>query len=173
VALAVAAPALVVAALAPAASAATSSTAPAVEICGTGAAVTQPGSITLACADNGEVARNLTWTSWGLGRHQEVAGELAEIVAARPLRERPRALLMLALRRSGRQAEAPEVYRAGRRLLIDELGTDPGRELLDLEHAILNRALRLAVSWRLVADDRDPAGAPQPGPFVLRHPQAP
>lgn len=73
-----------------------------------------------------------------LGRHQEVAGELAEIVSAEPFRERPRALLMLALYRSGRQAEALEAYRSGRKLLVEELGTDPGRELRGLEQAILN-----------------------------------
>lgn len=72
-----------------------------------------------------------------IGRHQRVAAELAEIVAAEPLRERPRALLMLALYRSGRQAEALEVYRAGRQILIDEVGADPGKELRALEQAIL------------------------------------
>ena len=72
-----------------------------------------------------------------LGRHHRVAGELGELVAAEPLRERPRALLMLALYRSGRQAEALEIFRAGREILVEELGTDPGKELRALEQAIL------------------------------------
>jgi DNA-binding SARP family transcriptional activator len=72
-----------------------------------------------------------------LGRHHRVAGELGELVAAEPLRERPRALLMLALYRSGRQAEALKIFRAGREILVEELGTDPGKELRALEQAIL------------------------------------
>jgi DNA-binding SARP family transcriptional activator/tetratricopeptide (TPR) repeat protein len=72
-----------------------------------------------------------------LGRHQHMVAELAQLVATEPLRERPRALLMLALYRSGRQAEALEVYRSGRRLLAEELGADPGKELRALEQAIL------------------------------------
>lgn len=72
-----------------------------------------------------------------LGRHQQVVAELTEVVSAEPLRERLRALLMLALHRCGRQAEALEVYRAGRQILIEEIGADPGKELRALEHAIL------------------------------------
>ena len=58
-------------------------------------------------------------------------------IAAHPLRERLRAQLMLALYRSGRQAEALQVYRAARRELADELGLEPGEELRRLERAIL------------------------------------
>jgi len=72
-----------------------------------------------------------------LGRHGAVVAELEACVAEHPLRERLRGQLMLALYRSGRQAEALEVYRDGRRLLADELGLEPGGELQRLERAIL------------------------------------
>ncbi len=75
---------------------------------------------------------------WGLrlGRGRELISELAERVAAHPLRERSRAQLMLALHRSGRQAEALAVYRDGRRELIG-LGLEPGDELRRMETLIL------------------------------------
>lgn len=72
-----------------------------------------------------------------LGRHREVIGELVAAVAAQPLRERLRGQLMVALYRSGRQAEALEVYRAARRQLADELGLEPCAELRRLHDAIL------------------------------------
>ncbi|HEX6725060.1 MAG TPA: BTAD domain-containing putative transcriptional regulator [Gaiella sp.] len=72
-----------------------------------------------------------------LGRHGAVVAELETCVAEHPLRERVRRQLMLALYRSGRQAEALEAYRDGRRLLADELGLDPSIELQRLERAIL------------------------------------
>lgn len=72
-----------------------------------------------------------------LGRHRELVGELAGLVAANPFRERLRAQLMLALYRSGNRAGALEVYRTGRALLREELGLDPGSELRELEQAIL------------------------------------
>lgn len=74
-----------------------------------------------------------------LGRHGELVGELEPLVTAHPLRERMRGQLMLALYRSGRQAEALQVYRDGRRLLAGELGLEPGPELQRLEHAILEQ----------------------------------
>jgi DNA-binding SARP family transcriptional activator len=73
------------------------------------------------------------------GRHAEVIGELERLVAEEPLREGPRALLMLALYRSGRQAEALKAYRDARRALTDELGIEPSRELRELEQAILTQ----------------------------------
>ena len=72
-----------------------------------------------------------------LGRHGSVVAELKTRVDEYPLRERLRGQLMLALYRCGRQAEALEVYRQGRRLLRDELGLEPGTELQRLERAIL------------------------------------
>lgn len=73
-----------------------------------------------------------------LGRHAELVPELEGLVREQPLRERLRGQLMLALYRSGRQADALEVYRSGRRLLDEELGLEPADELQRLERAILN-----------------------------------
>jgi DNA-binding SARP family transcriptional activator len=73
-----------------------------------------------------------------LGRHAEMVPELEGLVREHPLRERLRGQLMLALYRCGRQADALEVYRTGRRLLDEELGLKPDDELQRLEKAILN-----------------------------------
>ncbi|GAA3285528.1 BTAD domain-containing putative transcriptional regulator [Streptomyces lavendulae] len=72
-----------------------------------------------------------------LGRHHQLVGEIQLLVRVHPLRERLRGQLMLALYRSGRQAEALESYRVGRELLVEELGLEPGGELRGLERAIL------------------------------------
>jgi len=74
-----------------------------------------------------------------LGRHAELTGELEALVAEHPLREHLRRQLMLALYRSGRQAEALEAYHDARRVLVEELGIEPGRELRELEQAILRQ----------------------------------
>ncbi len=79
-----------------------------------------------------------------LGHHAELVPELERLVREHPLRERLRGQLMLALYRSGRQAEALEVYRSGRRLLDEELGLEPGEELRRLERAILEQDPSLA-----------------------------
>jgi class 3 adenylate cyclase len=73
------------------------------------------------------------------GRHEELVGELEALVALHPLRERPRRQLMLALYRSGRQAEALDAYRGARRALVEELGLEPSEELRQLEQAILRQ----------------------------------
>jgi DNA-binding SARP family transcriptional activator len=79
-----------------------------------------------------------------LGKHEALVGELTALVADQPLRERPRRQLMLALYRSGRQADALLVHREGRARLVDELGIEPGRELQELERAILRHDSELA-----------------------------
>ncbi|MFC5752144.1 BTAD domain-containing putative transcriptional regulator [Actinomadura rugatobispora] len=85
-----------------------------------------------------------------LGEHGVLAGELGDLLAAHPLRERLRAAHMLALYRSGRQSEALESYEALRAHLSDELGLDPGAELAALHRSILTQAPEL---------DAPPAGA--------------
>jgi DNA-binding SARP family transcriptional activator/tetratricopeptide (TPR) repeat protein len=72
-----------------------------------------------------------------VGRHHELVGELSELVAEFPLREKLRAQLMLALYRCDRTAEALQAYRDARRTMIDELGIEPSERLRLLEHAIL------------------------------------
>ncbi|KNE81959.1 BTAD domain-containing putative transcriptional regulator [Streptomyces xinghaiensis] len=78
------------------------------------------------------------------GHHTEVISELTALTADHPLRERLRAQLMLALYRSGRQAEALAVYADTRRLLAEELGVDPSGELRDLHQGILEADAGLA-----------------------------
>ncbi|MFC0063734.1 BTAD domain-containing putative transcriptional regulator [Umezawaea endophytica] len=70
-------------------------------------------------------------------RHRDLVPELTALVAEQPLRERLRGQLMLALHRSGRQAEALNAFAEGKRLLADELGLDPGQELRALHAAVL------------------------------------
>ena len=71
------------------------------------------------------------------GRHAELVGELQQLTSQHPWRERLHAQLMLALYRSGRQADALEAYRHAREVLVDQLGIEPGAELHDLHEAIL------------------------------------
>jgi predicted ATPase/DNA-binding SARP family transcriptional activator len=74
-----------------------------------------------------------------LGEHSLLAGELGDLVARHPLRERLRAAQMRALYRAGRQAEALDSYHDLRRRLADELGLDPGPELAALYRAVLEQ----------------------------------
>ena len=76
-------------------------------------------------------------TQLELGEHARLVPELEALVEREPLREWPRRQLMLALYRSGRQAEALERHREGRALLVEELGIEPGPRLQELERAIL------------------------------------
>ena len=72
------------------------------------------------------------------GKATELVAELQALSARHPLRERLRGQLMLALYRSGRQAEALDVYRDARMTLVEELGIEPSRALKDLERAMLS-----------------------------------
>jgi len=94
-----------------------------------------------------------------LGRHGEVAAELAGLVAEFPLRERLAALLMTALYRCGRRGEALAAYEVARRVLAEELGLDPGPELAVLQAQVLADDPALAAP----ASDVVPDGASSPG----------
>jgi DNA-binding SARP family transcriptional activator/Tfp pilus assembly protein PilF len=80
-----------------------------------------------------------------LGRQAEVLAELRQLVARHPLREHLHGLLMLALYRDGRQAEALAAYQDARRVLVEELGTEPGTGLRELHQRMLAGDPALAV----------------------------
>jgi YVTN family beta-propeller protein len=94
-----------------------------------------------------------------LGRHAQAIETLEGLVARHPYRERLRALLMLALYRSGRQADALDLYRETRRVLVDSLGIEPGPQLRELHEAILAQdpALDGASNGRLAAPPAEAA----------------
>jgi DNA-binding SARP family transcriptional activator len=87
-----------------------------------------------------------------LGRHAELVGELEELVAQHPLRERLRGQWMLALYRSDRQAEALGAYQSTRRALLDRLGIEPSPALQELEQAILRQDSRLELAGPRASD---------------------
>ena len=95
------------------------------------------------------------------GGHAELVGELEALVAAHPLRERPRGQLMLALYRSGRQADALRVYGETRATLAEELGIDPSPELQRLQRAILTQDLAIAPPGRARAPAAPPHNLPE------------
>jgi DNA-binding SARP family transcriptional activator len=103
------------------------------------------------------------------GEHGEAISAIRALVAANPLRERPRRLLMLALYRSGRHAEALSAYRDACAAL-DEIGLRPGPELRELEAAILrhDESLRPATGARSGSSTRGDDGAPIPLPPRLQ-----
>jgi DNA-binding SARP family transcriptional activator len=91
-----------------------------------------------------------------LGRQGDVVGELEALVEAHPLRETFRRQLMLALYRSGRQAEALEIYQDARSRFVEELGIEPGPELKRLQAEILRHEAGLAVAeWGRGAADEE------------------
>jgi DNA-binding SARP family transcriptional activator len=99
------------------------------------------------------------------GRHLELVPDLRQLVGEMPLREVFHARLMLALYRSGRQAEALEVYHRAREVLDRELGVDPGRELETLQRAVLEHDPALDPAAARVRDRRSDLVAP-PTPRV-------
>jgi DNA-binding SARP family transcriptional activator/class 3 adenylate cyclase len=101
------------------------------------------------------------------GRHAAAVGELEALVKEHPLRESLRAQLMLALYRSGRQADALEAYQQARGALVEELGIEPGRALRELHQAILNQ--EPALDGR-PATGRPIAGSASPEPEVVEAP---
>jgi len=82
------------------------------------------------------------------GRHVQAVPELQRLVGEHPLRERLYGQLMLALYRSGRQADALEAYRSAREVLVERLGIEPGSELRALELAVLAQAPELMLEQR-------------------------
>ena len=103
-----------------------------------------------------------------LGHHDELVAELETLVNQYPLRERLRAQLMLALYRSGRQAEALAAFQDARRTLLEQLGLEPSRELQELERAILRHDPALAAPIPL-QDRRRQSNLPaQPSSFLGR-----
>jgi DNA-binding SARP family transcriptional activator/class 3 adenylate cyclase len=97
------------------------------------------------------------------GRDAALIGELETLVKEHPLRERLRAQLMLALYRSGRQAEALEVYQDARTALVEELGIEPGRSVRELHQAILGQDPALDLVQPTMAQ-QEPEPAPMPNP---------
>jgi DNA-binding SARP family transcriptional activator len=96
-----------------------------------------------------------------LGSSNDVVAELSALAAQYPLRERLRGLLMRALHRTGRQAEALAVYADGRRMLVEELGIEPGAEL--------QRVHREVLVEHEVAPDRTAGPVPRQLPPPVRH----
>ncbi len=101
-----------------------------------------------------------------LGRAPDLVSELERLVSEHPFRERLRMQLMLALYRSGRQADALQSYRDARATLVDQLGVEPSRELQELEARILRQDPALDV---MRAVERPPTTIPSPArPLVGR-----
>ena len=96
------------------------------------------------------------------GRHHEVVAEVDALLAENPLRERLHAQRLLALYRSGRQAEALEAYRDARDTLVDTIGIEPGPELRRVHAAILRQDPELNVepAARELAPELESAAAP-------------
>ncbi|MCK9924668.1 response regulator [Frankia sp. AgPm24] len=111
-----------------------------------------------------------------LGRHVALVAELEQQVRRHPLRERLLAQLMLGLYRCGRQADALAAYREARRVLLDELGLEPGVRLRQLEAAVLRHDPTLAWSPAVAAPtsapegtvaDQGPASVDRPGRVLV------
>jgi DNA-binding SARP family transcriptional activator len=106
-----------------------------------------------------------------LGQHAPLITELTALTAAQPLRERPRAQLMLALYRSGRTADALAAYQGFRRILAEELGLDPSAKLKKLHQSILTgdpELLPALVGHHLEVLPTVPVLPPEPADFTGR-----
>ncbi|AUG79459.1 hypothetical protein CFP65_4735 [Kitasatospora sp. MMS16-BH015] len=99
-------------------------------------------------------------TALDIGLHAEVVAELSTLAAEHPLRERLRELLMLALYRCGRQAESLGVYADTRKLLIDELGVEPGAGLATMHSRILAADPSLTLAPTAAADNSERDSGP-------------
>ena len=106
----------------------------------------------------------------GLGRHGELAGELEALCREHPLRERLWELLILALYRSGRQAEALNAYAEVRDHLADELGLDPGPALRELQARILAQDPALAPASAVARPASVPAAGAVPASGMVAAP---
>ena len=123
------------------------------------AEIARLGELRIACLEA------LCEARLALGRHAGLVSELERLVAEHPHRERLRGTLMLALYRSGRQADALAAYRDARRVLLDELGLEPSRALQELEQAILRQEpdLDLEAGEQASPDEPDqPSATPLP-----------
>lgn len=111
-----------------------------------------------------------------VGRHQALVGELEALTGAHPMRERLWSQRMLALYRSGRQAEALRVFQDLRAILVAELGIDPGHDITWVEHAILTQEPALDFPAPPERDPGEAVGAPvvmsSPG-YRVRVPTSP
>ena len=96
------------------------------------------------------------------GRHRDVIGEVEALTAQHPLRERLHRLLILALYRDGRQAEALDAYERFRRMLDDQIGIEPSPALKQLQHQILNQ------DPSLEPQAQEPSVGPRRGPLQRR-----
>lgn len=105
-------------------------------------------------------------------RHEEVVPQLRDLVELHPLRERFRAQLMLALARTGRRAEALAAYRDARRVLVEELGVEPGPELRRIHEGILAGDIDLLAPPRNAGEPerkRVAAQVPRQLPAAVQH----
>ncbi|MFG2500373.1 BTAD domain-containing putative transcriptional regulator [Streptomyces sp. NPDC048441] len=96
------------------------------------------------------------------GRYRSVVEGLGPVVAEHPLREHARAVLMQAYHLSGRRSEALDCYREGRRILVAELGVEPGAELRDLHRTVLEGDGRALVRAAAAPEAVVPDAAPGP-----------
>ena len=125
----------------------------------------QAGRLDLLCE---QIRRALAEARLAAGEHRQLVPELEQMAADHPLDEQTHAQLMVALYRSGRQADALAAYQRLRRILAEELGIDPGQPLRELETAILRQdpaldapAPAVTLTPAAPAGTADPAASPE------------